>query len=176
MHGIPLNQFIPPGRPESDDVLRKLVRAKYNIFDLETTEQLENQSSPRIFLNNIVGVIENGQIMGAWGTQRDITEKRAIEDVLQKQRKMLLESQRIAKLGSWEWNIEANTLEWSDEVYRLFRISKQEFGATYESFLMSIHPDDREKINDRVSACLERGTDYINQSHGVNDGSESRIF
>ena len=59
--------------------------------------------------------------------------------------KRLIEAQRIAHLGNWEWNIETNKLWWSDEVYRIFGLKPKEFGGTYEDFLLFVHPEDRVK-------------------------------
>ncbi|NOQ68925.1 MAG: EAL domain-containing protein [Gammaproteobacteria bacterium] len=57
--------------------------------------------------------------------------------------KRLLESQQIAQLGSWELDLMNDKLEWSDEVYRIFEINPEIFAASYESFIDTIHPDDR---------------------------------
>ena len=56
--------------------------------------------------------------------------------------KRMNRSQEIAHLGSWELDLLKNHLLWSDEVYRIFGLKPQEFGATYEAFLEAIHPDD----------------------------------
>ena len=64
----------------------------------------------------------------------------------------LHKAQEMAHLGSWELDLRTNTLRWSDEVYRIFGLEPQEFGATYEAFLAYIHPDDRAAVD----ACLFR--------------------
>jgi PAS domain S-box-containing protein len=71
----------------------------------------------------------------------------------------LAEAQRTAHLGSWNWNIVTNGLYWSDEIYRIFGRSPQEFGATYDAFLSYVHPDDREYVNDAVIEALN-GSPY----------------
>jgi diguanylate cyclase (GGDEF)-like protein/PAS domain S-box-containing protein len=72
----------------------------------------------------------------------------------------LTEAQRIAHLGNWEWDILNNTLEWSDEIYRIFGFTPQQFGATYESFLQAVHPEDREAVKINVRESLEQGRPY----------------
>lgn len=72
----------------------------------------------------------------------------------------LTEAQRIAHLGNWEWDIPSNWLEWSDEIYRIFGFTPQQFGATYESFLQAVHPEDREAVNKGVRETLENGVPY----------------
>ena len=66
----------------------------------------------------------------------------------------LAEAQRIAHIGSWEWDIVKNELCWSDEVYRIFGLSPREFNATYEAFLDCVHPDDREFVKKSVDEAL----------------------
>lgn len=58
----------------------------------------------------------------------------------------LQEAQRLAQLGSWELDLTTNSLVWSDEIYRIFEIDPAIFGATYQAFLDSVHPDDRDAV------------------------------
>ncbi len=66
----------------------------------------------------------------------------------------LAEAQRVARLGSWDWNIENGSLYWSDEIYRIFGLTPQAFGATYEAFLERVHPDDREAVIEAVNRAI----------------------
>ncbi|MFH2123651.1 MAG: bacteriohemerythrin [Pseudomonadota bacterium] len=59
----------------------------------------------------------------------------------------LKEAQRLAQLGSWELDLTNNHLQWSDEIYRIFEIDPEKFGASYESFLNTVHPEDRESVD-----------------------------
>lgn len=72
----------------------------------------------------------------------------------------LKEAQRIAHIGSWEFDIQKNELKWSDEIYRMFDIDPRLFGASYEAFLNSIHPDDREFVNKAYTESLKTKTPY----------------
>ncbi|MCP4402913.1 MAG: PAS domain S-box protein, partial [bacterium] len=74
--------------------------------------------------------------------------------LLKESEQRLKEAQRIARLGHWEWNVHTNELFWSDEIYRIFGLRPQEFGSTYEAFLATIHPDDRETVMQAVHAAL----------------------
>ena len=85
----------------------------------------------------------------------------------------LAEAQRIAHLGNWVWDIDTNDRHWSDEIYRIFGLAPQEFRATYEAFLASVHPDDREFVEQSVDDALYRNKPYSIDHRVVRpDGSE----
>jgi signal transduction histidine kinase len=69
----------------------------------------------------------------------------------------LAEAQRLANLGSWEWDIIRDRITWSEELYRLFEIDPGSTQLTYESYLERIHPDDLPAVRDTVDrAYAER--------------------
>ena len=70
-------------------------------------------------------------------------------------------AQEIAHLGSWELDLLTDHLTWSDEVYRIFGLEPQEFGATYEAFLEAVHPDDRDEVDDAYSSSIRDGRDIV---------------
>jgi PAS domain S-box-containing protein len=59
----------------------------------------------------------------------------------------LKEAQRLAHIGNWEWDIVNNKITWSDELFRIYGLTPGEFEASYEHYLRTIHPDERERIN-----------------------------
>lgn len=93
---------------------------------------------------------------------------------LKESEKCLAEAQKIAHLGSWNWNIVSNELYWSDEIYRIFGLSPQEFGATYDAFLSYVHPEDRDCVNNAVKGALE-GKPYSIDHRIILKGGEERI-
>jgi PAS domain S-box-containing protein len=112
-------------------------------------------------------VIANEQLL------KEIEERKRAEQDLKNREQSLAEAQRIAHLGNWDWNIVTNELYWSDEIYRIFGLAPQEFGATYEAFLNSVHPDDRPLVERSVDAALYEGKSYsIDHRIVLLDGSE----
>jgi PAS domain S-box-containing protein len=91
--------------------------------------------------------------------------RRRLEIVLRKTAKLeqtnaeLADAQEIAQMGSWEWDISANAISWSDELYRITGIDPEECGASLEAYLNRVHPDDRDVVEamyaDRSSADFE---------------------
>ena len=98
---------------------------------------------------------------------RDITQRKRAEEALRENEQRLNRAQEIAHLGSWELDLITNRLTWSDEVYRIFGLQPQEFGATYEAFLNAVHPDDRGAVDAAYSGSVREGRDTYEIEHRV---------
>jgi PAS domain S-box-containing protein len=72
----------------------------------------------------------------------------------------LMEAQRIAHLGNWEWDIEKNSLHWSDEVYRIFGTQPGEFEVTYDAFINFIQPQDRPLVQQAIANAIDLRLPY----------------
>ena len=56
---------------------------------------------------------------------------------------LLNEAQHIAKIGSWEWNLKSDKIWWSDEMYKIFEVDKEEFKQNTKSIEKFLYPEDR---------------------------------
>jgi diguanylate cyclase (GGDEF)-like protein/PAS domain S-box-containing protein len=81
-------------------------------------------------------------MVAAARTEWELSES-TLADLAQS-REALSEAQELAHIGSWEWEIAENRVEWSDELYRIFGVDKGGPRTTFESYIEGIHPDDRE--------------------------------
>lgn len=88
----------------------------------------------------------DGSILGVMGISRDITAEKALRADIERQEARLEEAQRLAHLGSWEWDIARNRLTWSEEHYRIYGLDPETFQPTYETALARVHPEDRERV------------------------------
>lgn len=94
-----------------------------------------------------------GNIIGVLGTYEDITPAKRAEQVLRAREQMLSESQRIAGIGSWSWNLKGPVL-WTEETYRIFGVSPDSFTPTIESFVDLLHPEDRLSMRRWIEQCM----------------------
>jgi PAS domain S-box-containing protein len=73
--GTRLVVFLPPSNPENVAYLRSFIQSGYRLEDAESHE-IDRYGNAKYFVNNLVGIFERGQLVGAWGTQRDVTERK----------------------------------------------------------------------------------------------------
>ncbi|MBF0128604.1 MAG: PAS domain-containing protein [Alphaproteobacteria bacterium] len=98
------------------------------------------------------------------------------DETIRGTRQRLIEAQRIAKLGNWDWNVVTNDLWWSDEIYRIFGTERKTFGTSYEAFLEKVHPDDREAVAQCVDKALHGNEPYsIDHRIVLADGTEKTV-
>ncbi|MCC5599201.1 hybrid sensor histidine kinase/response regulator [Nostoc favosum] len=87
-----LGDFLVPSDPHNIAYLYNFIRCNYRLIDAESHE-IDKQGNSKYFLNNLVGIVENGLLVRAWGTQRDITERKRAEQ----EREQLLECEQTAR-------------------------------------------------------------------------------
>jgi len=97
----------------------------------------------------------------------DITERKRAEEALRESSALLERSQQIAHVGSWKFDVPANRLDWSDEVFHIFGCEPQEFGPTYEAFLSFVHPDDRDMVNEAYTSSVQEKRDSYEIEHRI---------
>jgi PAS domain S-box-containing protein len=99
--------------------------------------------------------------------KRKEQERERLLEELCESRERLERTEQMAHLGSWELDLVTGRLTWSNEVYRIFGLQPQEFGATYEAFLERVHPDDREAVDAAYSSSLREDRDGYEIEHRV---------
>ncbi len=82
--GARLGDLLPPSDPHNREFLLAFIRSGYRLQGAESHE-LDRAGTPRIFVNNLVGVLENDFVVRAWGSQLDVTDHRRLEDELRRQ-------------------------------------------------------------------------------------------
>ncbi len=85
-------------------------------------------------------------------------ERKRAEESLQESAAQLKEAQHIAGVGSWQLDLKTKVVTWSDEHFYIFGLDPQMFGASYETYLGCLHPEDREMVMALTSASLRDKT------------------
>ena len=87
----------------------------------------------------------------------------------------LVEAQHVASIGSWEWDIGADTIWWSDEMYRLFGVPVGS-PMTYDRFLSLVDPEDRRNVDETVRRSLETGEPFTFEHRAVTPDGTIRVL
>jgi len=163
MVGQPLKKFIPEsGHSNSEQILKDFFSRPQRIFFDGSMGLMALAKDGKEFPVEVAfSPLETPEGVVACMTFRDITKRRRAEKAAQKSQESLAEAQRIAHLGSWEWNVSNNITVASDEYYRIFGLT-QGTEVTYESFLNCLHPDDREDVKAKLDKAL-----FENQPHQI---------
>lgn len=121
---------------------------------------------------------EDQEVWLLW-TCQDITErKRALEEMKWAQQSLLdhqrnlNEAQRLAHLGSWEWDIATGAELWSDELYRIFGYEPGAIQPCYEVFVAALHEEDRDRVLAAVDRAIHEDAPYdltcrVNRTDGA---------
>ena len=163
---------------EIDDVMGKC------IFDYVPTESLHNRKAAveKVFRTGeplqledrgLTGIFEShihpvfnpvGEVTAVAVYARDITERKKAEETLQRSESLLNATQQLSKVGGWEWDVEKQTMFWSDEVYRIHDFQPSEFtpGSMehIEQGIECYDPEDRPVIMEAFRNCAEKGKAY----------------
>ena len=118
-----------------------LLREKSS-FRSERLHSKKNGQAVYVEENTIALTDEQGKITGYVSVNRDITERMHAEAQLREKEQLLSESQRMGHIGSWSYDIVQNSLQYSEEMYRLLDASPGKFPDNIESFLGLIYPLD----------------------------------
>lgn len=101
---------------------------------------------------------EDGEVRGFFVLVTDITERRRIEEELERSHARLREAERLARLGSWEWDIPDGKMTCSDGLFEIYGISAEDFDDNYEMGSSKyVHPDDRDFVHREMQQAVETG-------------------
>ena len=100
-----------------------------------------------------------GAIVGIVGLLTDLTQAKRVEERLRRSEALLAESQRIAKIGSWEWDPATDALTCSEEWRRMFGYEPGD-EVTIASMMAAIHPDDRDRVVRIAAQTRESGSRF----------------
>ena len=106
--------------------------------------------------------LENNGILIEWGGRpatlnflRDVTSRKKTDEELKKHQYYLEKAQELGEIGTWELDLIQNKLVWTDENCRIFGVPEGSV-VNYEIFLSIVHPDDREYVDKKWKAALNK--------------------
>ena len=150
-------------------IWRSLEHAGWVVFEVtfllisirKSLHETFNVAERQAKLENINDTIERTVTVRTAELTREIAERRQADEDLKQSETQLAKAQRIARLGSWDWDVAQNKVTWSDETRRLYGYSDQDFGADMTRCVERVHPDDRGKVQLALAEALRTGGPYV---------------
>lgn len=144
---------------------------------------VKRQINPDTLIRSIRYAIERKQASVALREANEVLEERIQErtielatanqrlqaeiDRAQKIQERLELAQKAGKTGTFEWNVQTNTVSWTAEVEALYGLAPGSFDGHYDDWIQTLHPDDRVRIEQELQQAIE-------QKHGLE--TEFRIL
>ena len=149
--GKRLTDTLDVENPANIELTRNYIRSGYRVVDRESHE-VDAQGNPKVFLNSMIGNVENGMLLRTWGIQRDITDRWQAEKARTLAEQALRESEQrfrsaaqAGKMFAYEWDAATDIVRHSPEAAQILGID-QAAHITGQEILTKVHPDDREKL------------------------------
>jgi PAS domain S-box-containing protein len=102
-----------------------------------------------------------GNIKYIVGTGIDVSERRRAENEMKRSRERLAQAQRLAHLGSWEWDVVKDQVSWTEELYTIYGVDPKAHVPSYESFLASVHVADREHTSNVLRMAMQNLSPFV---------------
>jgi len=106
----------------------------------------------------------------------DITRAKAAESALREGRRLLDESQSVAGVGSWTWNLENGEPAWSVQQYLLHGVSPLSDAPALDPFLALVHPEDRERVRTKIFDIVRHRQPFVDEYRVALGGSRVRTL
>lgn len=153
------------GRPHGEspagifdpDIVPKLLEAIKTGKEWHGELQYLKNNGDRIWVRSHVSPIKDasGNITSYVEIAEDISERKRAEKALQKREAHLAMSQKIGRLGSFEWDIINQKNEWSDQLFCILGVRRDEVKPSFETYLSLVHPDDRERVKSLIEDSVK---------------------
>jgi PAS domain S-box-containing protein len=92
--------------------------------------------------------------------QEQIGENRRTQEALERSKENMQLAQQYVGIGIWEWDLQTGALVWSEQLRRLHGFSGDEFDGKYDSWMESIHSEDRQEVQHAITDALARHGEY----------------
>jgi PAS domain S-box-containing protein len=151
-------EMLLPRNEENLAYLHAFIESGYRLTDAESKE-IARDGSTKYMLNNLIGIVENGHVARAWGTQRDITPIKEVEEKLKNAQEQLNLALSAGSAGTFIWNIQTNEVQWTREEEALYGLPEGAFGGSLDNWARTVHPDDLQGAQESLWHAINTKTE-----------------
>ena len=144
-------------------LITELVAGKRRQFQIE--KKYRRKDGSLIWVSNNVSLVPGTEMVPRFimALSEDITQRKRAEEALRRSEAYLAEGQRLAKTGSWAVDPKTEKcIYWSEEMRQIFGLDPQRSNLPdREEFVRLVHPEDRDRFNERVDEALRAKADLV---------------
>jgi two-component system cell cycle sensor histidine kinase/response regulator CckA len=151
--------LIPPELHDTERFLLDRISCGERV-EFSETERIRKDGE-RIYISLSVSPIHDaqGRVIGASSIKRDVTERKRAADALAQSQERLSLALKAARMGTWQWDLRANTLTWDEGMNQLYGLRPGQRVMEYEDFIQRVHQDDVDFVATMMQRALQGGGD-----------------
>ena len=168
-----IEAFHPEDRSKMEDAWHRLTE-EGEPYDLELRLEIADETVKWVRAIGMPVYDNSGtEITSVRGIMQDVTERKERERELERQQAFLKQTQEVANVGGWEVDMRTESLQWTDEVYRIHG-EPLDYQPTIEDGIGFYHPDDRDTLRDAFESVTADGEPYDLELRLVTNTGEIR--
>lgn len=158
-----LEAFLEDVHPDDRLKLRAAIEKAMNDGSYECEYRYSRNNKSKVLYSRGRIFFDKGRPVRMVGTVTDITEKANLIARLTENEELSKQAQALTNTGNWKWSIDADSIEWSDEMFRIYGLEPQAEKITFHRFVTFIHDDDRNRRIAEITEAVKTGVaaDYV---------------
>jgi two-component system, cell cycle sensor histidine kinase and response regulator CckA len=158
-----------------DDLRKRLLSFRGGDVSIVENPVLTRSGEERLIeWRNTLQLDEAGQVIGTFSSGSDITERTAAVEALRTAEERTRFALQGANVGIWDMDCTTGNVRWSEILEVQYGLQPGTFRGTYEAFVESVHPDDRESLQETVGKAMKAGTDFSVLNRSACPGGTAR--
>ena len=172
--GKPLKTLIHPDRVDEETEIVSRISRGEPVSHFETIRRRKDGQLINVSVSISPILDDSGNVIGASKIARDITKSKQVGKALQHRQLMMERTESMARLASFEWDVDTNAVTWSPEMFRIFGRDPALGVPNLEGQAELYTPESTQKLFDVVRQAVEDGTPYELELMSVQPGGEQR--
>jgi diguanylate cyclase (GGDEF)-like protein/PAS domain S-box-containing protein len=167
--GKTMNEIFP------SDLAKRMMADDLRVLNEGKPVNIVEEFNGHVYETTKFPIYKNGKPNILAGVTIDITKRRRAEEELRRNQSMLARTESIAQVGSWEWDVAADIVTWSDELFHFFQRNPADGAPSFAAHSELYYPEDMQRLVTAVGAAINNGTPYEMELRAIRKDGTARI-